>query len=175
MSGAGRWFRWWAGQGSWRAQSGEQSPGGGSCIVWIRRAKRQFSTILRFHTRSMSGMRGRRRGRHRLGSLTRWGRGTGDAAVAVPTGRARPGLEKTSFLRGNSGLRIVLWDTRHGGAYKDFAGGFGVGQFRGQGFRAKIIEHFYRRDFRAPPLSYGYLAAGLTQSGHSVEYCLEET
>jgi anaerobic magnesium-protoporphyrin IX monomethyl ester cyclase len=72
-------------------------------------------------------------------------------------------------------MDIVLWDTRHGGAFKDFAGGFGVGQFRGDGLRAKIIEHFYRRDFRAPPLAYGYLAAGLKQLGHSVVYALEET
>ena len=69
----------------------------------------------------------------------------------------------------------MLWDTRHGGAFKDFAGGFGVGQFRGKGLRAKIIEHFYRRDFRAPPLAYGYLAAGLAKLGHSVDYCLEDT
>ncbi|HTI52074.1 MAG TPA: radical SAM protein, partial [Planctomycetaceae bacterium] len=56
-----------------------------------------------------------------------------------------------------------------------FAGGFGVGQFRGTGLRARIIEHFYRRDFRAPPLAYGYLAAGLKQLGHTVAYALEET
>ncbi|HLJ10765.1 MAG TPA: radical SAM protein [Planctomycetaceae bacterium] len=72
-------------------------------------------------------------------------------------------------------MHIVLWDTRHGGVFKDFAGGFGVGQFRGSGLRAKIIEHFYRRDFRAPPLAYGYLAAGLAKLGHTVEYCLEKT
>lgn len=72
-------------------------------------------------------------------------------------------------------MDIVLWDTRHGGAFKDFAGGFGVGQFRGEGLRGKIIEHFYRRDFRAPPLAYGYLAAGLKQLGHTVVYALEET
>jgi radical SAM superfamily enzyme YgiQ (UPF0313 family) len=72
-------------------------------------------------------------------------------------------------------MQIILWDTRHGGAFKDFAGGFGVGQFRGTGLRAKIIEHFYRRDFRAPPLAYGYLAAGLKDLGHIVAYALEET
>lgn len=72
-------------------------------------------------------------------------------------------------------MQIILWDTRHGGAFKDFAGGFGVGQFRGTGLRAKIIEHFYRRDFRAPPLAYGYLAAALKDQGHSVAYALEET
>jgi radical SAM superfamily enzyme YgiQ (UPF0313 family) len=77
--------------------------------------------------------------------------------------------------RKSSSLHIVLWDTRHGGAFKDFAGGFGVGQFRGTGLRAKVIEYFYRNDFRSPPLAYGYLAAGLAQLGHTVEYCLEET
>jgi anaerobic magnesium-protoporphyrin IX monomethyl ester cyclase len=70
-------------------------------------------------------------------------------------------------------MHIVLWDTRHGGAFKDFAGGFGVGQFHGAGLRAKIIEHFYRRDYRVPSLAYGYLAASLKQLGHSVEYALE--
>lgn len=70
-------------------------------------------------------------------------------------------------------MHIVLWDTRHGGAFKDFAGGFGVGQFRGTGLRTKLIEQFYRRDFRAPPLAYGYLAAGLKERGHTVEYALE--
>ena len=72
-------------------------------------------------------------------------------------------------------MHIVLWDTRHGGAYKDFAGGFGVGQFHGKGFREKLIERVYRNDFRAPPLAFGYLAAGLKAKGHSVEYALEET
>src|SRR5205814_4552349 len=110
-------------------------------------------------------MRGKRRGRHRFGNLARWSNPTGHAA-AFDQGAAG-GKE--------SSLRIVLWDTRHGGAFKDFAGGYGVGQFHGKGLRAKIIEHFYRRDFRAPPLAYGYLAAGLAKLGHSVEYCLEDT
>jgi radical SAM superfamily enzyme YgiQ (UPF0313 family) len=105
--------------------------------------------------------------------LTRWSRDPGAPAVVESPGSS--GAGKTAALRGNSNLRIVLWDTRHGGAFKDFAGGFGVGQFRGQGLRAKIIEHFYRRDFRAPPLAYGYLAAGLAGLGHMVEYCLEKT
>jgi radical SAM superfamily enzyme YgiQ (UPF0313 family) len=107
--------------------------------------------------------------------LTRWSRRQSAAAASEPAGGTFAGTGKTAALRGNSHLRIVLWDTRQGGAFKDFAGGFGVGQFRGAGLRAKIIEHFYRRDFRSPPLSYGYLAAGLTKLGHTVEYCLEET
>lgn len=70
-------------------------------------------------------------------------------------------------------MQIVLWDTRHGGAFKDFAGGFGVGQFRGRNLREKLIERVYRNDFRAPPLAFGYLAAGLKERGHTVEYSLE--
>ena len=72
-------------------------------------------------------------------------------------------------------MKIVLWDTRHGGAFKDFAGGFGVGQFRGTSLRGKIIEHFYRNDYRSPSLAFGYLAAGLRKAGHAVEYSLEAT
>src|SRR5580765_1361266 len=110
-------------------------------------------------------MRGRRRGRHRFGNLARWSnRSEHAAAVGHGTGAGK-----------ESSLRIVLWDTRHGGAFKDFAGGYGVGQFRGKGLRAKIIEHFYRSDFRSPPLAYGYLAAGLGKLGHQVEYRIEET
>jgi anaerobic magnesium-protoporphyrin IX monomethyl ester cyclase len=71
-------------------------------------------------------------------------------------------------------MRIVLWDTRHGGAYKDFAGGFGVGTFRGKGWRAKWIESHFRGDFRSPPLAYGYLAAQLRGQGHDVRYALDE-
>lgn len=71
-------------------------------------------------------------------------------------------------------MHFVLWDTRHGGAYKDFAGGFGVGTFRGKTRRGKYIERFYQKDFRCPPLAYAYLAAGLKQRGHTVEYALED-
>jgi anaerobic magnesium-protoporphyrin IX monomethyl ester cyclase len=123
-------------------------------------------------------MRGRQRGRRRWGSLTRW---RSDQRLAPIVERAQSdGAAPTtasagsSASRGDSALHIVLWDTRHGGAFKDFAGGFGVGQFRGSGLRAKIIEYFYRNDFRSPPMAYGYLAAGLAQLGHTVEYCLEE-
>ncbi len=28
-------------------------------------------------------------------------------------------------------MHVVLWDTRRGGATKDFAGGFGTGLYRG--------------------------------------------
>lgn len=72
-------------------------------------------------------------------------------------------------------MHIVLWDTRHGGAFKDFAGGFGVGTFRGSDLRSRIIERFYTSDFRSPPLAYGLLAAGLRGRGHTVEYALDTT
>jgi radical SAM superfamily enzyme YgiQ (UPF0313 family) len=98
----------------------------------------------------------------------RWSKHSGQSAAARPPAETAAG-------HNDSGLRIVLWDTRHGGAFKDFAGGFGVGQFQGTGLRSKIIEQFYRADFRSPPLAYGYLAAGLTKLGHTVEYCLEDT
>src|SRR5438128_979169 len=121
-------------------------------------------------------MRGRRRGRHRLGSLLRWSKHSGGSAAACqPSAEMLMDNKRSVQAQSGSGLRIVLWDTRHGGAFKDFAGGFGVGQFRGTGLRSKIIEHFYRSDFRSPPLAYGYLAAGLAKLGHSVEYCLEDT
>jgi len=72
-------------------------------------------------------------------------------------------------------MHIVLWDTRHGGVFKDFAGGYGVGQFRGEGWRAKILEGVYRRDYRSPPLVFGHLAAIFQRLGHTVEYSLEKT
>lgn len=72
-------------------------------------------------------------------------------------------------------MHIVLWDTRRGGVFKDFAGGYGVGQFRGAGLRARIIEGVYRRDYRSPPLVFGHLAAIFRQLGHTVAYGLEET
>jgi len=115
-------------------------------------------------------MRGRQRRRRSLGSLLRWPKHSGQTAAV-----RQPANDTAANGQQQSGLRIVLWDTRHGGAFKDFAGGFGVGQFRGTGLRSRIIEHFYNRDFRSPSLAYGYLAAGLAKSGHTVEYCLEET
>ncbi|MBS0266836.1 MAG: radical SAM protein [Planctomycetes bacterium] len=108
-------------------------------------------------------MHNRRRERRRFGNVGRWAK-TYETATAF----------RNEGAGQDSSLRIVLWDTRHGGAFKDFAGGYGVGQFRGQGLRSKIIEYFYRTDFRSPPLAYGYLAAGLTKLGHQVKYCLED-
>lgn len=121
-------------------------------------------------------MRGRRRGRHRAGGFWPWNRPAGAEAGTEQFAvlEDRPAGVVSPMASNDSKLQIVLWDTRHAGVFKDFAGGFGVGQFRGGGWRGRIIEHFYRRDFRAPPLAYGYLAAGLSKLGHTVEYSLED-
>jgi radical SAM superfamily enzyme YgiQ (UPF0313 family) len=68
-------------------------------------------------------------------------------------------------------MRVVLWDTRKLDASKDFAGGFGVGQYPGQGgLRGRLIRHFYTRDHRPVALSFAYLAAIFRRLGHEVEY-----
>ncbi len=68
-------------------------------------------------------------------------------------------------------MRVVLWDTRKLDASKDFAGGFGVGQYPGHGgVRGRIIRHFYTRDRRPVALSFAYLAAIFRRLGHEVQY-----
>jgi len=68
-------------------------------------------------------------------------------------------------------MHVVLWDTRKLGASKDFAGGFGVGQYHGRGgLRGKIIRRFYTRDHRPVALLLAHLAAVFRQLGHRVEY-----
>lgn len=67
-------------------------------------------------------------------------------------------------------MHIVLWDTRRRDVSKDFAGGFGVGQYRGQGFRGRIVRHFYKRDRRPVAMVFAYLTALLRRLGHTVEY-----
>lgn len=68
-------------------------------------------------------------------------------------------------------MRVVLWDTRKLDASKDFAGGYGVGQYPGHGgLRGRIIRHFYTRDRRPVALSFAYLAAIFRRLGHEVEY-----
>ena len=50
-------------------------------------------------------------------------------------------------------MHVVLWDTRKLDASKDFAGGFGVGQFVGQrDLRDRLIRWFYKRDRRPAAL-----------------------
>lgn len=68
-------------------------------------------------------------------------------------------------------MHIVLWDTRKLDAAKDFAGGFGVGQFPGGGgLRGKIVRYFYKRDRRPTALNFAYLAAIFRRLGHTVQY-----
>ena len=67
--------------------------------------------------------------------------------------------------------RVVLWDTRKLDVSKDFAGGFGIGQYCGDGsFRSRVIRRFYKRDRRPSSLLYAYLAAIFARLGHRVEY-----
>jgi anaerobic magnesium-protoporphyrin IX monomethyl ester cyclase len=69
-------------------------------------------------------------------------------------------------------MRIVLWDTRQRGVTKDYAGGFGMGEYHGGGgVRGRIIRRMYRRDRRPVALNFAYLAAIFRRQGHAVEYC----
>ncbi len=72
-------------------------------------------------------------------------------------------------------MNILLWDTRQRDVSKDFAGGFGVGMYRGQGGpRDRIVRWFYRRDRRPAALLYAYLAAAFTRLGHRVQYVVDQ-
>lgn len=68
-------------------------------------------------------------------------------------------------------MHVVLWDTRRLGASKDFAGGYGVGQYPGRGgLRGKVIRRFYTRDRRPVALLFAHLAAIFNRLGHQVRY-----
>jgi anaerobic magnesium-protoporphyrin IX monomethyl ester cyclase len=68
-------------------------------------------------------------------------------------------------------MHVILWDTRELDASKDFAGGFGVGQYPGDGtVRGRVVRWFYKRDRRPTALLYAHLAAIFASLGHSVEY-----
>ena len=68
-------------------------------------------------------------------------------------------------------MHIVLWDTRRLDAEKDFAGGFGVGNYQGHGgIAGRVIRHFYKRDRRPVALNFAYMAAVFKKLGHTVEY-----
>lgn len=68
-------------------------------------------------------------------------------------------------------MHVILWDTRKLDVAKDFAGGFGVGQYHGRGgLFGKVVRHYYKRDRRPVALNFAYLAAIFKKSGHSVEY-----
>lgn len=72
-------------------------------------------------------------------------------------------------------MRIVLWDTRKLDVAKDFAGGFGVGQYPGGGgIPGRIVRYMYKRDHRPVALVYAYLAAIFRDLGHKVEYALDK-
>ncbi len=71
-------------------------------------------------------------------------------------------------------MHIVLWDTRRADVTKDFAGGFGVGQFpQRAGLAARLIRRGFTRDRRPVALAYAYLAAIFRELGHTVEYALD--
>lgn len=68
-------------------------------------------------------------------------------------------------------MKIVLWDTRQLDVSKDFAGGYGVGQYAsGGGIRGQIVRWFYKRDQRPPALTFAYLVSIFRQLGHEVQY-----
>ncbi len=71
-------------------------------------------------------------------------------------------------------MHVVLWDTRKLDASKDFAGGFGVGQYHGHGGpRGWFIRRMYKRDYRPAALNFAYLGAIFRKLGHTVEFALE--
>ena len=77
-------------------------------------------------------------------------------------------------------MNILLWDTRQLDVSKDFAGGFGVGMYRGghhvrmvDGLRDTVVRWFYRRDRRPAALLYAYLAAVFARLGHRVRYVVD--
>jgi anaerobic magnesium-protoporphyrin IX monomethyl ester cyclase len=68
-------------------------------------------------------------------------------------------------------MKIVLWDTRQLDVSKDFAGGYGVGQYAsGGGIRGSVVRWFYKRDRRPPAMTFAYLTSIFRQLGHTVEY-----
>jgi radical SAM superfamily enzyme YgiQ (UPF0313 family) len=72
-------------------------------------------------------------------------------------------------------MRVVLWDTRKLDVAKDFAGGYGVGQFPGGGgIGGRVVRHFFKRDYRPTALVFAYLAAIFRKLGHKVEYSLDD-
>src|SRR5208283_301577 len=72
-------------------------------------------------------------------------------------------------------MNVILWDTRQLDVSKDFAGGFGVGMYRGLGGpRDAIVRWFYRRDYRPPALLFAHLATIFARLGHHVEYVVDQ-
>jgi len=72
-------------------------------------------------------------------------------------------------------MNILLWDTRQLDVSKDFAGGFGVGMYRGPGGpRDAIVRWFYRRDRRPAALLFAHLTAVFARLGHRVKYVVDQ-
>ena len=73
-------------------------------------------------------------------------------------------------------MKIVLWDTRRRDVSKDFAGGYGVGQYAsGGGVSGRLVRWFYKRDHRPPALTFAYLASIFRNLGHQVLYSEDNT
>jgi anaerobic magnesium-protoporphyrin IX monomethyl ester cyclase len=71
-------------------------------------------------------------------------------------------------------MHIVLWDTRQGGATKDFAGGFGTGEYQGVGGPAdRLVRYAMNRDRRPVALAFAHLAGIFRELGHTVEYAVD--
>ncbi len=67
-------------------------------------------------------------------------------------------------------MHVVLWDTRKGEVTKDFGGGFGMGQYHGEGgIRGKLIRRAFLRDYRPTALQFAYLAGVFRKLGHTVQ------
>ena len=72
-------------------------------------------------------------------------------------------------------MNVLLWDTRQLDVSKDFAGGFGIGMYRGPGGpRDAIVRWFYRRDRRPAALLFAHLAAVFARLGHRVKYLVDQ-
>lgn len=68
-------------------------------------------------------------------------------------------------------MQVILWDTRKLDASKDFAGGYGVGQYHGLGGpRGWLIRRMYKRDYRPVSLNFAYLGAIFRKLGHEVSF-----
>lgn len=73
-------------------------------------------------------------------------------------------------------MQVILWDTRKLDASKDFAGGYGVGQYHGHGGpRGWLIRHMYKRDYRPVSLNFAYLGAIFRKLGHQVAFVEDGT
>lgn len=71
-------------------------------------------------------------------------------------------------------MNVVLWNTNQLNVSKDFAGGYGIGMYRGgHGSRSQMVRRFYHRDRRPVSLAFPYLAAIFRKHGHRVEYVVD--